>query len=549
MPEDLVQELPDVLADDVGVLPANIDEDGRPIIIIRDSERPRVVDEAIRAIQHEVFQRGGELFRILGDGEDATLTQITAEAVDLMLNKAVCFQREVIRGRGEERGLVLENTCAPTWLAKLLVKLQQWPAVRPLNALAFGPFLDAKGRVAGHKKGYDVATGVWTATDFYGPQIPHEPTDADAIAALEKLKKVVAEFPFDDDTGFSVYLAAILTILARNYLNAVRPAFLFAASAPGSGKTLLAKVVGIIGAGKEPGAFTPTTDRPDEARKQITAFLQSGEPILFFDNLSGQFGGSDIDRLITTQKWTDRPLYSAQSVTLDVNLTILATGNNLGTDRETSRRCVALRIAPACENPSGRTFAIPDLRQYAVDNQQELAAAGLTILRWHIAKECPPRPPVIIEPGDGSRKVTEIATYGGFERWSMVVRHAVLQLGLPDPVNTPEITWLEKEATSPEETFITYLAAWRPGWEGSAKDLYHALYVADDDAEEAEDVREALNDLIPSGESDVKQRPTSSQIGYALRGVRDRYFSGHCLAWLKSSGSGVVWQLRSLTPK
>jgi hypothetical protein len=64
----------------------------------------------------------------------------------------------------------------------------------------------------------------------------------DAAAALERIKDVLDDFPFVDDSAKSVAIAAILTTVVRRSLPSA-PMFIFDAPSPRSGKTLLTRVV------------------------------------------------------------------------------------------------------------------------------------------------------------------------------------------------------------------------------------------------------------------------------------------------------------------
>jgi hypothetical protein len=130
------------------------------------------------------------------------------------------------------------------------------------------------------EEGYDDQSGLWldfNGTDF--PLISNKPTRKEAEASLNKLKSVIAEFPFvETSTGESpsrsVALSAILTALVRRSLHSA-PAHGCTAPTPGTGKTLIWDCVAQIATGRSIAAISqgPTQE---EDEKRIFAVLLEG---------------------------------------------------------------------------------------------------------------------------------------------------------------------------------------------------------------------------------------------------------------------------------
>jgi hypothetical protein len=111
------------------------------------------------------------------------------------------------------------------------------PALRP-----DGSILD--------RPGYDPATGLLYCPARDYPAVPAMPTVDDARRAAALLLGLVAEFPFASEDHKAAWLSAVLTVPARPAIKGPCPGFLFDAPMPGSGKTLLAELVGLIGTGR-----------------------------------------------------------------------------------------------------------------------------------------------------------------------------------------------------------------------------------------------------------------------------------------------------------
>ena len=107
------------------------DDVGRPNIQLGESEKPRVVRESIDVIAGEVYQKAGVLVRPLRVLDGLSITPITPDALDLLLNKRCVFQKWS-RDRWAD-------CSAPPWLAKQICNLQVWPNVRYLDSAASAP--------------------------------------------------------------------------------------------------------------------------------------------------------------------------------------------------------------------------------------------------------------------------------------------------------------------------------------------------------------------------------------------------------------------------
>ena len=73
----------------------------RNTIVLVDGQKTRILGEAMEVIQQDIFQSGGLLVRLTFAGNMVSLTPISGEAVDAMLNNRGAFKKWVfVRGRG-----------------------------------------------------------------------------------------------------------------------------------------------------------------------------------------------------------------------------------------------------------------------------------------------------------------------------------------------------------------------------------------------------------------------------------------------------------------
>jgi hypothetical protein len=146
---------------------------------------------------------------------------------------------------------------------------------------------------------------------------------------------------------------------------------------------------------------------------------------------------------------------------------------------------------------------------------------------------------------DGNKTTVKVRPFSRFEEWSKLVRHAIIGLGLPDPVQSAEAIREVDEASAQRRAFLEALAAWNPKWEGTANSLVEELYkTAADSGLETMNLKMAISLWV--GEKHPKeQRPDHKALGYAFREIKERFFSGLTLRWVKHRVDGSYYRLES----
>ncbi|MDR1922242.1 MAG: hypothetical protein LBS31_10955 [Candidatus Adiutrix sp.] len=244
--------------------------------------------------------------------------------------------------------------------------------------------------------------------------------------ALKTIMEPLAGFPFVSGADLAAALAAVLTVLVRLCLPKV-PLFGITAPEKGSGKSLLADAIALIGTGLK-CTLIPYSHDAEEVRKSLFTHALKGTSVLNFDNIATTFKGDFLCALLTSTTIDDRILGASKSVTAPNVMTILATGNNLTIAGDlTTRallilttRALLIQIDAEMEKPEERHFEI-DLTRWIPENRARLVTAGLTILRaYHLAGR--PKP--------------DWKEFGRFEDWSNLVRGALVWLDTEDPLAT-----------------------------------------------------------------------------------------------------------------
>jgi hypothetical protein len=267
------------------------------------------------------------------------------------------------------------------------------------------------------------------------PRVPTAPSKAEAEAALAEVVDVIRCFPFrpEDATedwqpeleegrspsaSRSVMLSAVLTGLVRHTMRAA-PLHAFSATKAGTGKSLLARIVGIILTGRRAAALTQPRDE-DEMRKRLLAVLAKGDPIVSIDNIERVLEGDSLCSVLTEDPWTERVLGVSEMATVSTRRLFMASGNNLMFSGTMERRAVQAVLDARSEKPQEREFSF-DAEMLAMERRPQLVVAGLTILRAYVTA--------------GRPLADKVKPIGSFEDWTLV-REALRWLDQPDPADT-----------------------------------------------------------------------------------------------------------------
>lgn len=402
------------------------DPDGAlPLIECRDGELPRMVDEAEAALLKgsvRLFQRTGMLVRVV-KREASTVRQFKRPPGSLgllMVDKPHLVEsltRVALWRRWDAKSDTWRRINAPDKVAETyLARSGQWKLPR-LRAVISTPTLRPDGTLL-QDPGYDARTQVWyDALGQEYPRVPENPTHDEACDALEVLRKAFSSFPFQDRIDESVALSLALTALVRRSLPSA-PLGGLTAPAARSGKTKLAHCIAILAMGTPAPAMSyPAKD--DEAAKSALALLLDGDAAALIDNITRPLQGDWLCTILTEEEFKQRELGLSRTVRVPTNVLFLATGNKLMIIGDLRARALLCRIDPKVERPEEREFKY-DAVDYFMAHRGELVVAGLTIMRAFVAR------------GVKSEDIG-VKPWGGFERWSTMVRAPLMWVGCQDP--------------------------------------------------------------------------------------------------------------------
>lgn len=388
----------------------------------------------------ELYDFGDEMVVIRNNGQLLPLDQ---HSVAFTIAGHVQYYRmKPLPGGGE----VAEYVNPPPSLCNQLLSLRGVRKLKKLRAVITAPTIRPDGTIIS-KPGFDAATGLYLQGDNF-PVVPECPTQQQAAEALAALMKPFDKFPFASPLSRAAHLAAVITAAIRPILDRA-PGFAYDAPVQGSGKTLLAKCVAVIGTGREPTVWPNTAGRDDEEmRKRLYAALRAGDQSIILDNIIGTFDSAAMAALLTSDHYRDRILGKSVAMTIPNTTTVMLTGNNIALAGDMPRRILISRIDPNSEKPFEREFDF-DPVTYCTKHRLPLVAAVLTLLRYYTTTCKTP-------PGKGQ--------VGSFEMWDRWVRQPIIYINqalAPDQYGDVLDQLRSNQVTDPEqETWHEFLSAW-----------------------------------------------------------------------------------------
>jgi hypothetical protein len=427
----------------------------------------------------------------------------------------------------EEQGEPLRRLPAhvPGFAVNTIYDRGHWPSVPKLRGVAAHPIILDSGEVLA-SRGYHQRSGLflWLPRRLR-LQLPNQPGQADARAAAAALLDPVRDFPFARPEHRSAWAAAVLTALARRAFAGPAPLFLVDGNTPGVGKGLLVQVIAHIVVG-HPFSTATYSHEGGELRKLITTLAMGGDETVLFDNVRGQFGNPTLDEALTSPRWKDRLLGLNREFDGPLNITWLATGNNVVLVGDTTRRVLHIRLNSPVEEPEKRAgFVYPKLLDHVKQARSGLLSAALTILRayWLAGK-----------PNQG------LEPWGSFEGWSDTVRSACVWAGLPDPgLTRAGLTGADPKRAALATLFEALATAKPSGWLAS-----EIIGKANLVSPEGLALKEALLVLCPNRDGKL----STVALGTKLSFYRERVVGGHRLVALGESNKGWRWAAVPIEP-
>lgn len=304
----------------------------------------------------------------------ASLIQVGAK--DLLGNVFICQQGE-------------KQFPPPKWFVDVLLRSELLFGNLPhIRHYARQPFFDNDFVLRG--PGWHGDVGILVHGQEIEPALhaPGKP-GAPALKRLPPhLRTLLHEFCFRSDADAANTLAMMMTnLLMNHFITVQRPIWILDGSQPALGKTLLARVMGILFDAEEP-RLTSYSQNDEELQKRICATLRGRyQSILILDNAK-----------TTNGLPINSPTIEACSMAPEISLRILAksanfnrpndfvwslTMNQTRASPDLVSRCVPTQLAYEGK-PEDRVFKGPEPLTYALEHRPEILGelAGL-VVRWN----------------------------------------------------------------------------------------------------------------------------------------------------------------------
>lgn len=337
-----------------------------------------VVVETLRLMRElpDVFDMGGQLVVV----DNGAAHPMERHSFTFWLGGVAQFWRWKMDNNGVAHK-VLEDP--PVKVVEQILALGERRELKVLDAVITAPTMRPDGTIL-NKIGYDSRTRLLLDMDSTPLTVPEEPSAEQVRDALKVVMHPFASFPFESELDKGIVLASILTAVVRPVLDTA-PAFGFDAPVQGSGKTLLARALGVLATGGEPTVWPHTgAGNDDEIRKRLLTALKGGARTLVWDNVLGFFDSASVAALLTSPTFTDRVLGASQQLTVPNRALFLITGNNLTPAGDMPRRVMKCRIDPKTDTPFARSFDLEPV-QYVTAHRQHMVVAALTIIKGFMA--------------------------------------------------------------------------------------------------------------------------------------------------------------------
>jgi hypothetical protein len=427
------------------------------------------------------------------------------------------------KGRDGEETAV--DAHPPDWLIRSVATRGHWPGVPRITGLAECAFLRPDGSICS-TPGYDPETGTYlVSTCNYLPP-PEHPTQADAAAAADRLLAPLSDFPFATDNDRAVYLAALLTAVARPAIDGPTPGIAVNGNKASTGKGKLINTIGWRAFGRDIPTSTWPADAV-EAEKLKVALALAGCTAVHFDNLpeGSVYGNPVMDSAVTSETTTGRILgQSRDSGELALRPLWVLSGNNIAPGRDGYRRWLPLNLRTDLERPEERRdIKIADLKSHILEHRAEAIRDCLAILRAHFLAGRPS--------GDWGR-------LGSFEVWDGIVRAAIWYAKGWDCTATRRVA---ADDSDERRNKIALMRGWAELPEGTGKGITVAdalKAVSDPAGTNCPVFRSALANLSHDG------KPVSAR----FLGDRIRAMKGSCIGgtWFEVAGekhNAKLWRV------
>lgn len=471
----------------------------KPEIRVRPGDLDGMMSESAESLMRDetIYTRGGELVEACVTPDGFRLVPLVKATLRGVLERNATWIQMVKRTDKDGNVSMVEAVANVNdrVVEGMLKAPRLWAQLRHVQNVHGLPVVRMDGSVAG--EGYDPQTRLLIRYDGvkFG-QIGT--TRAEAEAALESLKDLFCQFPFESEQDRAVAVCLCVMACVRRVLP-LSPGVLVDSPSSGIGKGLLINVASILASGREADPMQQPKEE-DELGKTLFSALRDGAHHIAFDNVSGQFGGEAYDMLMTAPVFKGRILGQSVIQAVPAAALVTVTGRNVMFRGDAAGRTLRCKLVTPLERPDeGREFKYPQLERHVAANRGAIVAQVLTIVRAYLLAGRP----------------CEMRPLRMYYEWGAMAREPLVWLGMVDPVES-----ITKQRVESDSDLAAY------------GELTHAMYEAFGDRpmtmaklvreaitqgpwfEKRERLREAIQEVAGVEPTSAK---CSAALGYRLR--------------------------------
>jgi len=172
----------------------------------------------------------------------------------------------------------------------------------------------------------------------------------------------------------------------RDMIDGPTPGWILSKPAPGTGASLLVKLLTTIASGV-PAPESTLPSNKEEVPKTLAALLQNDPTHIVFDNINHSVDSGDLASAQTARTYQARVLGKTQTIEVDVRSIFIFTANNVTLSAELLRRSIFIPLDAKVEAPEKRTgFLHEDVFKWVDTHRTELVHACLTLIQNWVAQ-------------------------------------------------------------------------------------------------------------------------------------------------------------------
>jgi hypothetical protein len=280
------------------------------------------------------------------------------------------------------------------------------------------------------KPGYDKRFKTWLP--FNAPSITNN--EMNLKEAKDIINTIYSGFCFQSEQDKTNAIAALITPYLKGLFtkfNVRTPIFFYVANRERAGKDYCAGVTGIVYEGQaiEENPISNNEkggNSNDELRKNITSAMIQGRKRFHSSNNKGLINNAVFESASTNSVWTDRILGKNEKVIFSNELDFSMSGN-IGTKLtpDLANRSLYINLFLEIEDANKRTFEIPDLHGWVLNNRNLILSAIYCLIKNWISKGCP----------DGS------VPFASFQEWAKICGGVMETANLGNPCKKSKETF------------------------------------------------------------------------------------------------------------